>query len=585
MNEPAELQSPRPFPAPAIAEAAANMKLVATGRQREEKPARFVLQALGVLSSALAIWLGGCSNFGAGGTGELVIPPERFHDIQGLSLQPAPTTQASTVPTTQPASTTPPPELVLSLEECRALALRNNLDLKVELYTPAIAQTAVTEEEAAFEAVVGASAVYQRNVGPAAPFSPSATSENLQTDANLTLPLRTGGSVRLDVPLERLLASNALPSQNPSYVTTPGISLNQPLLRGFGPDIAAQGIRLAFYQYQQSEARTKLAVIGVLADTERAYWALYAARELLDVRKKEYDSAVAQLERARREARAGVIAEVDIVRAESGVADQVEAIILAENTVRLQQRILKHSLNTPGLEMDTPTVIIPSTKPTDFPLLLDRDHLQTAALNQRMEMLDVQLQIAQETLNVNFARNQLLPLLTLNYSYGRNGAGNTIGHAYDEVWNHTYDQHSVGLQFEIPIGNEAAKSRLRRAMLSRLQQLATREQRAAQVRQDVLNAVDNIETDYQRILASRERVRLAARTLDVETHQFEIGLRTSTDVLIAQASLADAQSSEVSSVTDYQISQIDLAVATGTTLGESRVTFRPVVYAQRPWWQ
>jgi len=306
---------------------------------------------------------------------------------------------------------------------------------------------------------------------------------------------------------------------------------------------------------------------------------------LLEVRKTQYESAVAQLERARREARAGVIAEVDIVRAESGVADQVEAIILAQNTVRLQQRILKHSLNMAGLEMDTPTVIIPATKPTDFPLVLNRDYLQSAALNQRMEMLDVQLQLAQETLNVNIARNDLLPLLTLNYTYGRNGAGHTVGQTYDEVWNRTFDSHTVGLQFEIPIGNEAAKSRLRRAMLSRLQQLATREQRAAQVRQDVLNAADNIETDYQRILASRERVRLAARTLDVETHQFEIGLRTSTDVLIAQASLADAQSAEVSSVTDYQVSQVDLAVATGTTLGESGVTFRPVVYAQKPWWQ
>jgi outer membrane protein len=535
-----------------------------------------------ILCVVVLFSLAGCSNFGAGGTGEMVIPPERFHAVQALELQKAPMSQASTVPTTQPASDTPPPELVLSLEECRAIALKNNLDLKVDLYTPAMAHTSVTEEQAAFEAVIGANTFYSRNVQPASVF---VASENLQSDASLSVPLRTGGFLRLDVPLERLLSSGAPSSQNPTYLTTPNIALQQPLLRGFGPEMAAQGIRLAFYQYQQSEARTKLAVIGVLADTDRAYWALYAARQLLDVRKKQYDSAVAQLERARREARAGVIAEVDIVRAESGVADQVEAIILAENSVRLQQRNLKHSLNKAGLEMDTPTVIIPATRPTDFPLMLNRDHLQTAALNQRMEMLDVQLQLAQELLNVNFARNQMLPLLTLTYNYGRNGNGHTLGGTFDQVWDRTFDSHTVGLQLELPIGNEAAHSRLRRAMLSRLQQLATREQRAAQVRQDVLNAIDSIETDWQRILASRERVRLAARTLDVETHQFELGLRTSTDVLIAQASLADAQSSEVTAITDYQVAQVDLAVATGTTLGASRVTFQPVVYAKKPWWE
>jgi outer membrane protein TolC len=221
--------------------------------------------------------------------------------------------------------------------------------------------------------------------------------------------------------------------------------------------------------------------------------------------------------------------------------------------------------------MDRPTVIIPATDANDVPVTLDRTRLQDGALAQRMEMLEVELQIAQDTATVRVSRNQMLPVLAFNYVYGRNGAGQTLGHSFDQVWSRDFDMHTVGLQLQIPIGNEAARSQLRRALLSRLQQLATREQRAAQVRQDVLNAVDNVETDWQRILASRKRVELASRTLDVEVHQFEAGFRTSTDVIDAQARLADAQSSEVSSVTDYQIAQVDLGVATGTTLGASRL--------------
>ena len=42
-------------------------------------------------------------------------------------------------------------EIGLSIEQCRAMTLTNNLDLKVQLIAPAIAAKQVSEEEAKFE--------------------------------------------------------------------------------------------------------------------------------------------------------------------------------------------------------------------------------------------------------------------------------------------------------------------------------------------------------------------------------------------------------------------------------------------------
>ena len=81
---------------------------------------------------------------------------------------------------------------------------------------------------------------------------------------------------------------------------------------------------------------------------------------------------------------------------------------------------------------------------------------------------------------------------------------------------------------------------------------------------------------WQRILAARQRVLLAARTLEAERNQFNVGLRTSTDVLDASTNLADAQSSEVRALADYQIAQTDLAFATGTLLGATKVQWAPI---------
>jgi outer membrane protein TolC len=169
----------------------------------------------------------------------------------------------------------------------------------------------------------------------------------------------------------------------------------------------------------------------------------------------------------------------------------------------------------------------------------------------------------------------MLPLLALEYTSSVNGLGKSVDESVEMLSRKRFEDHRIGLRMEVPIGNEAARSRLRRALASRLQQLQTKEQRAAQIQQEVLNAADQLEANWQRILAAQKRVVLAARVLEAETRQFTLGLRTSTDVLNAQANLANAQSAEITALTEYQIAQIDIAFATGTLLGASHVGWEP----------
>ncbi|MEM9374329.1 MAG: hypothetical protein AAGA55_11875, partial [Planctomycetota bacterium] len=51
--------------------------------------------------------------------------------------------------------------------------------------------------------------------------------------------------------------------------------------------------------------------------------------------------------------------------------------------------------------------------------------------------------------------------------------------------------------------------------------------------------------------------------------------QTSTDVLDADTNLADALLAEIRAVVEYQIAQIDLAVATGTLMGQAGVDWTP----------
>jgi len=50
----------------------------------------------------------------------------------------------------------------------------------------------------------------------------------------------------------------------------------------------------------------------------------------------------------------GLTAAVESNRAEIGVAERLEALIIAETTLRIRQRQLKLLLNDPGLDLDSP---------------------------------------------------------------------------------------------------------------------------------------------------------------------------------------------------------------------------------------
>lgn len=534
-----------------------------------------------VLAVALCVAAPGCRRrFGRGGTGEWVVPKNRLRAIEPINLQKLskviPTSEPTSQPTTQPgADEPPPPEMELTLADVRRFALQYNLDLGVELLNPEISRTTVTEEEARFESLFTANIDYSKFDQPTASRLNASQSNSLTVDPGVEVPLRTGGTLRFSVPTSRFETNNDFSTLNPAYESDFAVAFSQPLLRGAGFGVNSERIRIAFYGYQQTQARTKLEVIRVLADAERVYWRLFAAREELKVRQQEYDLAVRLLDRARRLVGAGAQAEVEIIRAESGVADQLSQIIVAENNVRDRERDLKRILNIPDVPIGSKTILLTRSKPEPVHYVLDPEQLASAAMEKRMELLDLELQIARESSNVAFARNDLLPLVSLNYTYNINGLGPTLDDSFTLARERDFEDHRLGLRIEFPIGNQAARTRLRRALLSRVQALASREQRSVQIRQEVFAAVDQLEANWQRILAARTRVVLNTRLVNAETRQFDLGLRTATDVLQAQSDLATALSDQVSAITEYEISQVDIAFATGTQLGASRVVWQP----------
>ena len=454
----------------------------------------------------------------------------------------------------------------LSLAQARADAISNNLALKAQLYQPRIGVTQITEAEARFEAVLfGSWSHSDESFLSSLEDGTPTTSDAFQVGARI--PLVTGGT--LEVTTLSNHVSDITPLLAEPWESGFSIDIRQPLLRDAGVEVNTASIRLARLGAQTIDAQTKLELIRLLSNVERAYWGLYKTTRQLAVRVKQFEVAKAQVERARRRVDAGDAPAVDLLRAESGLGATLESVIVADNLVRVTQRDLKVLLNREDLPQAGETAINITEPPVPVEPKIDAAILVARAMAGRMELLEQELNLAQDAERIMIARNGMLPSFVLDYNYQILGDGTSIGNAYGAIPD--ADNYTLSVAAEIPIGNEAARSRLSRSLLTRLQRLATRDARQQSITNEVLDTVDTLRNTWQRIVAAKLETELAARTLAGEERQFEVGLRTSTDVLDAATRLADAQSREVDALSSYQIVLVDLAFATGTTLGAQHV--------------
>ena len=319
-----------------------------------------------------------------------VLPPAETHAIKPIDLVHQSTTRPATVEqdavkVAQGIVNVPaPPEKVdLSLGDVRAAALEGNLDLKVELYNPSIAMAVVDAERAKFEWAFIAFYRHINTDSPAALETEGSQGKTDLFDLGVNIPLRTGGTINVDLPYSETSTNNPFSLLNPAYAADLAFSISQPLLRNAGVNVNTHSIRVAEYQAAITDARTKLEAIRILADADRAYWRLYAARRELEVRQQQFELARSQLESARRKVQAGDTAQIEITRAESGVASSLQNIIIARSAIRRFQRDVKRIMQRPGLPINGETELATSTVPEPLGLKLDADAMADfAVVNQ-----------------------------------------------------------------------------------------------------------------------------------------------------------------------------------------------------------
>src|SRR5690606_32954057 len=162
--------------------------------------------------------------------------------------------------------------------------------------------------------------------------------------------------------------------------------------------------------------------------------------------------------------------------------------------------------------------------------------------------------------------------------------GGTYGDALGRMFEGDTYYYQGGVRIEVPIGNAAAKAAYTQSKIQETQALFSYRQTVSDVALEVGQTVGDVISNLQRIAQTRVARELSEENLRNQTKRYDVGMVTTTDLLIFQDQVARARLAEIQAVIDYNNSLAALERAQGTLLERFNVTVADRGDTITPWW-
>ncbi|HPA52606.1 MAG TPA: TolC family protein [Thermoanaerobaculia bacterium] len=494
------------------------------------------------------------------------------------------------------------PELRLTLAEARAIALERNVDLRVERETAATSEAGEVRARGAWDPLVRVDARLRERTDPVNSILSGAPSGELaptQRSAGLSLGvvqlLPTGGSLTLTSTLAREKTDSVFSILSPSWTSSLGLEIRQPLLRNRATDVARTALRVARVDRGRSAASLQRVAADTVAALERSYWTLVAARQSVEARTSAVALAVRQQEDVSARVEAGTLSESDLASPLAEVERRKGELLASREAAARAENALKSLLLGDPADPAWASRVVPAddAEPAAAPAAPTAPDV-AAAEGRRPEVAEAAARLDRLTIEAEAARDRVRPQLDLVAGYiGRGLAGDPnpgvappfpsgpvevpealdggLGRSLGTIGEGRFPDASVGLAFALPLGNRAARAESRQLRSARVQAELALLRARQQVGVEVRNAAFAEETAAQRVAAVRA-ARLAAETqLRAEEERFAAGLTTSFFVLTRQNDLTQARLVETQALADLRMARVERARAEGTLLSDRRI--------------
>ena len=498
------------------------------------------------------------------------------------SEQVAPAAVQEPQPSAQPQGSL----IKVTADDAVRMALEKNLNISAARLNPQIQDFAVAQARGVWAPSLFATFDRRASNSPPASFLAGAaatiTDARIGTTGGVQQQLRWGGNYQVSLDGSRS-TTTGFTSFNPTLRSNFNAQYDQPLLRNFTIDAFRQQYLLSRNQRDVADIQLTQQITNTSRAVRYAYYNLVGALGGLQVARQSLDLALESLKNNRTRVEVGTMAPIDIIEAESEVASNEEAVILAENNIRSAEDALRVLILDPAQADYWTARLEPAEQPTLAPIAIDIEAAVTNALQNRTDVLNLKKELEANDINIKYFSNQRLPNIDLRATYGLVGLGGTeytflpgsgfppqidttqtrqrpFGDVLRDVFGNDYRAWSIGFQIGYPIGTSTAEAGLARNRLERTQGQTSLRALELQVATAVRDAGRLVSTNLKRVEATKKAREFAERRLEAEQKRFTVGLSTTFQLFQAQRDLARQRQNELNAIIDYNRSLVDYEV-------------------------
>jgi outer membrane protein TolC len=396
----------------------------------------------------------------------------------------------------------------------------------------------------------------------------------------------TGSYIEFDLDQSRQTVNSTFQQLNPTLTAYYRFLVRQQLLQGFGFSPNLRWLRLAKNNRKFTEINFRQQIDQTVTQIENLYWDLVNAYQDEQVKERSLAFAEQSLDQEQKQLELKAVPAMDVMKAESEVANRQQDLTVSKTTLQLQESLMKAAL-TKQLDQTleempvVPTATLESFQPEKVPPVED---LINQAVKDRPDLSMLQLNQDNAEISRKSVRNSMLPTVNLIGYYAGSGLGGapnsnylppppnpvtestSYGGTLQNAFNNSSPDYLAEIQVQIPLRNRQARADQFRSELELRQAELNVVQQKKNLRIEVRNAAYALEQGQARVEAARKARDLAQRTFDIKRQEQQLGAGSNFETLTAEHDLAIASSTLASAETAYEKSRVLLYSQTGQTL-------------------
>jgi len=327
-------------------------------------------------------------------------------------------------------------------------------------------------------------------------------------------------------------------------------------------------LRRADKEAAQAEVDYQAAQQDLILRTAERYFNVLAAKDTLTAAEATLEALRRQLDQADKRFEVGLIAITDVQDSKAAYDSANAAVIQAKRNLATQREFLRELTGESFDTLAKPGDTLPLTAPDPA----NGEDWVRLAMDQNLRLSSSRLAADITRDDISFQRGGHYPSVDLVLSRSNldsSGDTRTTFTGANDVefssFSSDSDDTTISLQLTVPIySGGATSSRVRQAEYRHRAARERLERTARETERDTRDSYLGVMSEMSRVQALQQAVESAKVALQATEAGYEVGTRTTVDVLDARRRLFEAETNYARSRYDYLVNVLRLKLAAGT---------------------